>query len=209
MATLLHIFAHPQPEHSQTLRIADAFLESYRATHPNDTIDVLDLYKAQVPHLSQVHLAAMYYQGDRSAMPPELTDAWQEILDKITHFTAADKYLVACPMWNFGVPSIMKAYIDHIVLAGYTFRYTGPGSPEGMMGERPMVIVSARGGSYSQPPMQEFEMCVRYLCNVFDFLGVDVKETIINEGMALVGPHEQDLLMQPTLAKAREIAATF
>ncbi|HEX2951292.1 MAG TPA: NAD(P)H-dependent oxidoreductase [Armatimonadota bacterium] len=209
MATLLHVFAHPRPQHSQTLRIAEAFLDAYRTVHPNDIIDELDLYRENVPHLTEAHISAMLHQGEPTEMSADAASAWNEIMEKIKRFTSADKYLITAPMWNFSVPSVMKAYIDHIVMAGYTFRYTGPGASIGMMEERPMVIVSSRGGIYSQPPMTESEMCVRYLRNVFDFLGFDVISEIVIEGLALVGPHEKEKMMQPVLEKAREVGKSF
>lgn len=209
MATLLHIFAHPTPEHSQTMRIAQAFLDSYRETHADDTIEALDLYKAGVPHLTAAHLSAMFHQAQDGPMTPEAAQAWTEMTAKIQQFTTADKYLVTVPMWNFGVPSILKAYIDHVMLAGYTFRFTGPGTSVGMMTGRPLAIINSRGGVYSLPPMDDYEMCVKYLRNVFDFLGFAPITEIVAEGTALVGPHEQEKLLQPILARAREVALGF
>lgn len=209
MATLLHIFAHPHPEKSQSLRVARAFIESYQQAHPDDTIEVLDLYQAGVPHLTEAHLTAMAHREGQGELSPEAAAAWEEMMRFVKQFLAADKYLVTSPLWNFGVPSIMKAYIDHIMLAGYTFNFTGPGASVGALTDRPVVIVSSRGGSYTQPPMVDMEMCVRYLSQIFDFLGAEVKDKLIVEGLALVGPHEQEKIVEPVVEKARQVAQTF
>jgi len=206
MATLLHILAHPSPEHSQTLRLAQAFLDGYREGHPDATVTTLDLYHEQVPHLSATHLTAMYWQGDRDTMPPAVREAWREVIAKVEQFKAADHFLVTTPMWNFGVPSILKAYIDHVVLAGYTFQYTGPVAAVGLMTGHKMALVSTRGGIYSQPPFSHFEMCQHYLSNVFGFLGIEIAAEIVAEGLALVGPPEIEEIMEPALDKARAAA---
>lgn len=209
MATLLHIFAHPQPHGSLTMRIADTFIDSYRETHDADTVETLDLYAAGVSHLTRDHLEAITLQDTPEQMSPTVKRAWDGTMTLVRQFKRADAYLVTTPMWNFSVPSILKAYIDHIILAGHTFRYTGPGAHIGMMSGRPMVIISSHGGYYSQPPLNELEMCVRYLRNIFDFIGIEITADIISEGLAIAGPHEQDALLKPVLARARDVARQF
>jgi len=126
MATLLHVFAHPSPDTSLTMRIARAFVECYREAHPGDTVEEVDLYAIDMHHLTAVHLEAIMAAGDAARMSPAASDSWEEIAATVGQLLQADKLLLTSPMWNFGVPSIMKAYVDHVVLAGFTFSFTGP-----------------------------------------------------------------------------------
>ncbi|MHB0936401.1 MAG: FMN-dependent NADH-azoreductase [Armatimonadota bacterium] len=209
MATLLHVFAHPKPEKSLTMRIANAFVDSYREAHPGDTIETFDLYTDEVCHLDAANLEAMMMEGDLKKMSPAAAEKWGGTQAKVEQLLRADRLLITAPMWNNGVPSIMKAYVDHVVLAGYTFRFTGPGSSVGMLAGRPLAIVSSAGGVYSRPPMAKYEMCVSYLRHIFEFLGCETVAELVAEGLALAAPHEQDEIVEPIIAQAREVARTF
>ncbi|OPZ86031.1 MAG: FMN-dependent NADH-azoreductase [bacterium ADurb.Bin429] len=209
MATLLHILAHPHPEASQTTRISNAFLEAYRAAHPGDTVEEVSLFQEPVSYLSATHLAAMSKHEHPDTMTPEEAGAWQEILGYLDLFCAADNYLVTAPMWNLGVPAVLKAYIDQILQPGYTFRYTGPGMAEGLCIGKHMVIISSRGGVYSMPVMREMEMCVRYLRAIFGFIGIEIVDELVAEGLAIVGARQQDEILTPLLARAGELGRTF
>jgi len=169
----------------------------------------VDLYQDTMHHLTALHLEAMLVEGNPEKMSPAAAETWEEIVYQIDQLLAADGLLITAPSWNFGVPSIMKAYIDHVVQAGYTYRFTGPGTSVGMLAGRPLAIVSSRGGVYSQPPMSKYEMCVSYLRHIFEFLGCETRAELVAEGLALVAPHEQEEILAPLLARAREVARTF
>jgi FMN-dependent NADH-azoreductase len=209
MATLLHILAHPSPETSMTTGIATAFLDAYRETHPGDVVEVLDLYRDRVSYLTAAAISAMTKHDQPETMNDEERAAWEEITGHLRQFCGADKYLVTAPMWNLGVPAVLKAYIDQIVQAGITFRYAGPGMAVGMLAGRRMVVVSSRGGVYSQPVMLEFEMCVRFLRAIFGFIGIEVVGELVAEGLSLVGTPQQHELLEPVLRQARELAKHF
>ena len=210
MGCLLHVFAHPTPEKSLTMRVANAFVEGYRESHPGDEVVQVDLYREQMHNLTAVHLEAMQAKGDVAKLTPELRACWEEITRQVDRLLAADLVLLTAPMWNSGVPSIMKAYIDHVVMAGYTFRFTGPGSSVGMMEGKPLVIVSSCGGIYSVPPMSHYEMCVSYMRHAFEFIGFDTIAELVAEGLSLVAPHEQESeILQPLMTRAREVAQGF
>lgn len=194
MATVLHIAAHPNPEHSQTTAIARALLARYQAAHPDDTIQELCLYQEPVPYLTSTHIAAMV-KPDPAQLTSAEIQARREIQSVVEHFTAADKYIVSTPMWNFSVPGILKSYLDFIVQAGLTFRYTEVGTSEGLLTGRRMILVGTRGGIYSVPPLSQVEHCFTYLHSAFEFLGIDVIGSVIAEGLALVGAEAQHDIM--------------
>lgn len=210
MGTLLHVFAHPTPEKSLTMRVAYAFVESYREAYPADSVVEVDLYREKMHHLTATHLEAMLTRGDVDKMTSEVRECWEELQCQVDRLLNADKLLVTAPMWNFGVPSIMKAYIDHVLMAGYTFRFTGPDSTVGMMSGRPLAIVSSRGGIYSVPPMSQYEMCVTYLRHAFEFLGYETLAELVAEGLSMVASHErEEQILAPLIARARQAAKTF
>ncbi|MHB9132526.1 MAG: FMN-dependent NADH-azoreductase [Armatimonadota bacterium] len=208
MATLLHILAHPQA-HSRTVRIANAFLTSYQQTHPEDIVVTADLYNESISFLTDAHITAISLKGDLSLMTQEERSAWQEIDGRLRQFMSADKYVFTTPMWNFTIPAILKAYIDQVVIAGFTFRFTETGSL-GLMRGRKAAIISTRGGVYSQPPMSEFEMTVSYLRAICTFMGIDVTCEVIAEALNIVKPgDEEERLMEAAITQARQEGANY
>jgi FMN-dependent NADH-azoreductase len=192
-----------------TTRISYAFLDAYRESHPEDVVREVNLYHEPVSYLTSAHLAAMSKHEHPEMMSAEEADAWREITGHLDPFCAADNYLVTAPMWNLGVPAILKAYIDQLLQPGFTFQYTGPGMAEGLCRNKRMVIVSSRGGIYSVPVMQKLEMCVSYLRAIFGFIGIEVVEEIVAEGLAIVGSNQQAEIIEPLIARARALGRTF
>ncbi len=128
-----------------------------------------------------------------------------EILDQ---FLAANKYVFVSPMWNFSMPPMLKAYIDNITIVGKTFKYTETG-PVGLLTDKKVLHIEARGGVYSYGPMQEFEMSDRYLHQLFtEFLGVPSFDKIIIEGIGQF-PAEADKIKSRAILQAHELAKTF
>ena len=107
--------------------------------------------------------------------------AGSEALDE---FLAADVVVIGAPMYNFSIPSTLKAWIDRIAVAGRTFRY-GANGPEGLAGGKRVVIVSSRGGIYSEGAMQALDFQEQYLRKLFGFLGVTDIEIVRAEGVNL------------------------
>jgi len=122
-------------------------------------------------------------------------------------FVAADKYVIVTPMWNLGVPPMMKAYIDAIMAVGKTFRYTEKG-PIGLLTNKKAVHIHARGGFYSEPPMKEFDFANRYIESVLRFMGVTEVHSVICEGHEHL-PDKADEIFEAAIAKARELARAF
>lgn len=207
MATLFHLIAHPSPDTSRTVRIAREFVKTYREHHPEDTILTLDLFQEGIPLLEAPHITAMF-SPDKGRLGGKEKEAWDEIRRRVDQFKEGDKFVVTSPMWNFSVPPVLRNYIDHVSQAGYTFRYTEKG-PIGLMNHQPLAIINTRGGRYSEPPMDQFELCVRYLRSIFGFLGLRPTVEIVAEGLDMAGPDERERLIEEALRKAREAAETF
>lgn len=208
MAKVLHVIAHPNPAQSRTLKIAESFIAGYRESHPNDEIEVLDLYQAGVRDLHAPHVSAIGKGRAPETMNDQEKHAWGQMMMRVEQFKNAQTVIITAPMWNLNIPSILKAYIDHIILAGFTFRYTEHG-PEGMMQGHNMVLINTTGGEYSQPPMNQFEHCISYLKTIFGFIGMDIKTTVYAEGLDMVAPEESQKRVESAKQQAHEAGRDF
>ena len=200
MSKVLYIKANPKSdEESRTFRISEKFIEAYRAQHPNDEIMTLDLYKEGVDFLSQCDVQKHVPAPGEHRDDPVLKYAYQ--------FLEADKYVFAEPLWNLGIPAILKAYIDYITVTDITFVYTAQG-PKGLCLNKKAVNITARGGGYSEGPMAQFEMGDRYLRDILGFLGICNIETIAAENLDVIGT-DVNAVVGRAIEKAKEVAKTF
>lgn len=173
---LLHVDSSALGTHSVTRDLGRDFVETWARSHPGSTVTYHDLAANPLPHWAPV----------ADASDPAVR-AGNELLDE---FLAADVVVVGAPMYNFSIPSTLKAWIDRIAVAGRTFRY-GANGPEGLAGGKRVVIVSARGGVYSAGPAEAMDFQEDYLRKVFGFLGVTDVEIVRAEGVNLSPENKQ------------------
>ena len=201
MSKLVYIKANIKPEgQSRTFEVSDSFVEEYKKLNPTDEVITLDLYKEEIDFLRAEDLAALFGEKtEESKNHPILKYAYQ-IAD-------ADKIVISTPMWNLGVPAIVKAYFDYVSVGGITFRYSEQG-PVGMVKATNALIVSSRGGTYSSGVAAEFEMGERYLRTILSFFGVKNIESIAAENLDVFGMDVEKVLLD-TIEGAKEIAKNF
>jgi len=201
MAKLLYIKANPKSnQSSRTFIISEHFIKVYKEFHPNDQIITLDLYKEGIHFLSQEDINDIFApKTEASKHHPILKYAYQ--------FLEADKYVFAAPMWNLGIPAILKAYIDYITVSGITFKYTEQGAV-GLLRGKKAVHIMATGGEYKTPPFSDFEMANRYLKTILGFMGVEDFQTITAQRLDIVG-EDVEKIMFTALKEAEEIAKGF
>ncbi len=201
MSKVLYIKANAKPEGaSRTFQISDSFIESYKELHPDDEIITLDLYKEGIRLLSEEDINVVFGpKTEESKNHPILKYSYQ--------FFDADKYVIAEPLWNLGIPAILKAYIDYISITGITFRYTEQG-PVGMCTNKKAVNITSRGGDYSHGPAATFEMGDRYLRTIFGFLGITNFTTIAADSLDVIG-NDVDAIVGKAITEARELAKRF
>ena len=173
---LLHVDSSALGTHSVTRALGRDFVETWVRGHPGSTVTYHDLAANPLPHWAPV----------ADASDPAVR-AGNELLDE---FLAADVVVIGAPMYNFSIPSTLKAWIDRIAVAGRTFRY-GANGPEGLAGGKRVVIVSARGGVYSAGPAEAMDFQEDYLRKVFGFLGVADIEIVRAEGVNLSPENKQ------------------
>ena len=170
---VLHIIATPRSEQSNTLAVSRVLLESLAEQHGEVIVDELDVFTTELPELGRTPTDAKYALMSRQDLDEDQSRAWDPIEALVQRFLAADKYVVTCPMWNFGVPYALKHLIDVIVQPGHLFTYNEQGIPVGLVQGRQMMIVTSRGGDYSEAsPLHPLDHQVPYLRAIFGFVGI-------------------------------------
>lgn len=176
MATLLRIDASVNPGSSLSKLLSEEFVTKWLASNVGGKVIERDLSQQMIPHLSSDMVAAMF-----SGEPTSTLDLSNALIEEIQ---SADEIVIATPMYNFGIPSNLKAYFDHIVRAGVTFRYTESG-PQGLLqGKKAAVIVSS-GGDYRSGPASSMNFVDGYLKTILGFIGIDQVELIHAAGTAM------------------------
>lgn len=198
MSKVLYIKVNNKPEgQSRTFKISDNFIEEYRKNNPNDEIVTLDLYKEKIDFLKGEDLGTIFGpKNEQSRNHPVLKYTYE--------FAEADKYVIASPMWNLNIPSILKAYIDYVSVVGITFKYTEQG-PIGLLENKKALHIASRGGAYSGTP---YEMDGIYLRNILSFFGINDVKTIAAEKLDVAG-EDTDKILQDAINDACEIAKDF
>lgn len=200
MSIVLYIKANPRPRGtSRTYEISDRFIDVYRQTNPEHEIITLDLYQERIGFLTEEDLQLHRLSPEEGKKHPILKYAYQ--------FLEADKYVFAEPLWNLGVPAILKAYLDYICVSGITFQYTEKG-PIGLCKGKKAVNITTRGGEYSQGPLAMMEMGDRYIKTLLGFLGVTDYTTIAANNLDVIGI-DLDAIMNKALHEAEELAKSF
>jgi FMN-dependent NADH-azoreductase len=179
MTTLLQINASIHADQGQSSQLATQFVQAFAKGHPDSRIVLRDLASDTVPHLSAERFAAFLSKpGERSAAQSDVV-AYSDAL--IAELKQADVIVLGLPMYNFGVPSQLKAYFDHIARAGETFRYSASG-PVGLLQGKKGYIFAARGGLYAGSAL---DTQTSYVRDFLRFVGVEDIEFVYAEGLAI------------------------
>lgn len=173
--------------------------------NPSDTITELDLYKTEIPVINGEVLEAW------NKAKEQLTPKEKSLLDKVDSFTsqfvAADKVIIAAPMWNLQFPPALIAYIATITVAGKTFEYTQTGW-KGLVPNKPMLLIHVRGGIFSNGPAQAYDHAIPYLKSVCNLLGISDCKTIICEGIE-ANPNKSEEIFEQAVLEATQLAEVF
>jgi FMN-dependent NADH-azoreductase len=199
---LLHIDSSVLGPHSVSRQVSAAIVERLRQATPGPDIVYRDLTSTPLAHLSGSHLAAAQGAAPDAALQPDLA-AGQAVLEE---FLAADIVVLGAPMYNFTIPSQLKAWIDRIVVAGKTFKYGAQG-PEGLAGNKRVIVAISRGGFYGPgTPAAVGEHLETYLRWVFGFIGVVNPEFISADGIQ-VGPEYREKALAGALQAVSNLHA--
>ncbi|MFG2138688.1 FMN-dependent NADH-azoreductase [Streptomyces sp. NPDC048650] len=205
MATLLHIDSSVFPEGGSASRsVTAAFRKAWEEQHPDGTVIYRDLGAAPLPHLDATAASAGF--ADPATHSPEQQTAFAVRVELAEELERADAVLIGAPMYNFTIPSTLKAWLDQVIIMGRT-----SGAEPSAKGT-PVTVVASRGGSYAPgTPREEFEYVQNYLQAVLGAgLGLDVDFIVPELTMAPVNPAMADLVPKYEISrdKAHEDAAT-
>lgn len=171
MKRLLHIISSPRKENSKSGAIAQEFMEQYKLLNPDAVIDELNLWDLSIPTFDGDKAAAKMTFFGEGILNEELKTSWDKVVEVTERFSSADEYLITVPMWNGGIPWILKHYIDTITQPGLTFGF---------------------GEDGYFPLLKDKKACVIYTSGVYGAgvpieLGLDFQSTYFNWWLGLVG----------------------
>lgn len=189
MKNILLIESSPRGSDSYSHQAARSIVNELQTRNPGSRIVVRDLGQNPPPHVGLAFIAGMSAAPEQRTPDQARSLALSDTL--IDELFAADTIVVAVPMHNFGVPSTLKAWIDHIARAGRTFSY-GANGPQGLLKGRHAILVLASGGVYSNGQMKAFDFIEPYLRAVLGFLGITNVDVVRVEGVAAsaIGPEK-------------------
>src|SRR6058998_1316113 len=177
--TLLKLDTSIYSAGGQSSRLADQFVAAWRENHPTAEVITRDLARDTVPHLDAERFGSFLAKpSERSAEQQAVVDYSDALIDELKR---SDVLVLGLPMYNFGVPSTLKAYFDHITRVGVTFRYTEKG-PVGLLKGKKVYVFATRGGLYAGTPRDTETAYVR---DFFQFLGFEDVEFVYAEGLAI------------------------
>ncbi|MGE7694783.1 FMN-dependent NADH-azoreductase [Lysinibacillus sp. NPDC094177] len=174
---VLVVKANNRPDGIST-KMYDTFMENVQGVN----VTTFDVFSEDMPYFGQDLFNAFGKVQNGEALTDiesRLLAAKQKAMDALT---AADVVVFAFPLWNLTIPAKLQTFIDYVFQAGYTFKYNENGQLEGLMGDKKVVILNARGGYYSAPEAQPMEMSVNYIKNVVGMFGMEIIEEVIIEG---------------------------
>ncbi|QSP95241.1 NAD(P)H-dependent oxidoreductase [Marinobacter salinisoli] len=174
----------------QSSQLVSQTLDSLKASHPDAVIRVRDLAQEPVPHLDAERFQSFLApEGELSSEQQHALAHSNELIEELKR---ANIVVLGVPMYNFGIPSVLKAYFDHIARAGVTFRYTENG-PEGLLEDRPVYVLAARGGIYANTPN---DSQTPYLRSFLNFLGLKELHFVYAEGLNMGDEQKHTALEQ-------------
>ncbi|WP_371616908.1 FMN-dependent NADH-azoreductase [Streptomyces sp. NBC_00454] len=201
MATLLHLDSSLSPAAGSASRaVTAAFRKAWEEQHPDGTVVYRDLSAEPVPHLDGLAASAAF--TDPSTHSPEQAAAFAERLELVAELEQADAVLIGAPMYNFSIPSTLKAWLDQVIVMGRT---AGPDSPlKGL----PVTVVASRGGSYAAgTPREGLEFVTNYLEGVLTAMfGAEVDFIVPELTLAASNPSMADLIPLAEVSKENALA---
>ena len=190
MTTLLQINTSLYSHQGQSSQLANRLVANWKAKNPDGNVVVRDLAAEPVPHLDGARFGSFLAKPEERTAEQKAVVAYSDAL--IDELKAADVIVLGLPLYNFGIPSTLKSYIDHIARAGSTFRYTETG-PVGLLTGKKVYVLAARGGKYAGTPL---DSQTDYIRAFFGFLGMSDIEFVYAEGLAMGEEPKQAALAQ-------------
>ena len=190
MKTLLQLNTSLFSNQGQSSLLANKFVAAWQADHADGKVILRDMAVTPVPHLDGERFGAFLSKPEtRTAEQQAIVDYSDNLINELK---SADVIVLGLPFYNFGLPSVLKAYIDHIARAGSTFSYTAQG-PVGLLTGKKAVIFATRGGKYAGTPL---DTQTDYVRGFLAFIGITDVEFVYAEGLAMGEEGKQVALTQ-------------
>lgn len=192
MSTLLQINSSLFSDNGNSSALSNEFVQSWLTKHPDGKVVVRDLAKNPVPHLDATIVSAFFTPAENRTPEQQALVAFSDAL--IAEINDADAIVIGVPLYNFGVPSTLKAYFDQLARAGVTFKYSDTG-PVGLLADKPVHIIAARGGFHVG---KASDSQTGFLNTFLNFIGLKSVHYIYAEGLSIGDVKAQ------AIAQARE-----
>lgn len=187
MKRILHLKSSLQGKDSYSIKLGNTIVESIQEKYPDNTLEELNLVDIEIPHLNPDVLRTFFIPGD------QLTTAEKESIrfsdEVVKQLLAADIIVIGAPLYNFTIPTSLKAWIDHITRAGITFGY-GENGPVGMVTGKKVYVAMSSGGVFSEGPGKANDFVAPYLKAFLGFLGMTDLTVFRAEGLKVPGVKE-------------------
>ena len=203
MANLLIVKAHPlDPQKSYALRALEEFETRFASLHPEDRIEIVDVFEDQIPSLDKPLLEAMAAAKKGEEIASEQAERLERYNAFTQQFLSADKIVVVNPLWNLNVPSQLVSWINTINVAGLTFKY-GPEGSIGLIKDKKLLHIQSNGGVYAgQDP------AAQYIKSIFEFLGFKDIQQVFIEGQS-ADPSQAQAIFEEAMGKIDNILLHF
>jgi len=181
MSTILVLTASPRGERSVSRALTSTFAKLWAQQHPEDTVLLRDIGHHPVPHVTEPWVVGAFAPAEAQNTESKAAIAVSDQL--VDEFLGADRYIFGVPMYNFNIPSTLKAYIDQIVRAGKTYAL-GPNGYEGLVKDKKALFITSSGGSFPPgTPMGAYNFQEPYLRAIFGFIGVTDVQFVTADSM--------------------------
>ena len=203
MATVLIVKAHPlDPQKSYALRALEEFETRFASLHPEDMIEIVDVFEDEIPTLDKPLLEAMTAAKKGEEIASEQAERLERYNAFTQQFLSADKIVVVNPLWNLNVPSQLVSWINTINVAGLTFKY-GPEGSIGLIKDKKLLHIQSNGGVYAgQDP------AAQYIKSIFEFLGFKDIQQVFIEGQS-ADPSQAQAIFEEAMGKIDNILLHF
>ena len=195
---LLHIMSSPKGDHSFSKKLGNAIIDALLEKYPGSTVQERDLAKHPFPHLEEAQITSFYTPPE--SRTPAMMDALKHSDEVVAQVMAADIVVIDAPLYNFGITSLLKSWIDHLTRVGVTFRYTAGGA-EGLVKGKQVYLSIASGAIYSEGPFESYDFTEPYLRTILGFLGMTDISTYRVEGINM--PSLKDTALKKAIRTIR------
>jgi FMN-dependent NADH-azoreductase len=199
MKTLLQLNSSLFSSDGESSRLTDYFVAEWRRQHPDGIVLTRDLARDPVPHLTAERFTALMSKaGERTSEQQAIVGDSDLLIDELRR---ANEIVLGLPFYNYGIPSTLKAYFDHVARAGVTFSYDAQGARGLLTGKR-VVVLATRGGVYAGTA---YDSQTSYLRDFLRFLGIEDVHFIYAEGLGMSSSDKAGVLAQAKLAIQRNL----